>query len=85
MTTYRVIGVEKNNKGDIARLTVRTDTGRRLKNKEVLTMETVKKWIDEYGDVFYKIDLATGKTGIVRQDGAYISTIGDKDLADNLE
>jgi hypothetical protein len=85
MTTYRVIDVEHDATGAICALIVKTDTGKRLKNKEALSKETVLAYINQCEDVFYKIDLDTGKTGRVRKDPKKLETIGDKDLADNLD
>jgi hypothetical protein len=85
MTTYRVIDVEHNSKGAISNLVVKEDTGTKLKKKRTYGRNTVLQWINDYGDVFYKIDLATGKTGRVRKDPKSLSTIGDDDLVDNLD
>ena len=50
-----------------------------------MSKKTVLGLITKYDAVFYKIDLATGKTGCVRRDPKNLITIGDKDLADNLD
>lgn len=84
MTTYRVIGVEHDGRGAISALVVKTDTGKKLKNKKRLTKAAVLKCVNTHGDVFYKIDLSTGMTGRVRK-GNQLQTIGDSDLADNLD
>jgi hypothetical protein len=85
VTTYRVIAVEHDPTGAITNLVVKTDTGRNLKDKQDLAKDVVLQYINQYGDVFYKIDLATGKTGRVRKDPKNLEAIGDKDLADNLD
>lgn len=83
MTTYRVIKVEHEPGGSISQFVVKTDTGKNLKDKQTLLKDTVLQRIS-HGDVFYKIDLTTGKTGRVRKDPKNLITVGDKDLADNL-
>ena len=85
MTTYRVIDVEHDGGGAITNLVVKTDTGKNLKDKTTMSKKTVLGLITKYDAVFYKIDLATGKTGCVRRDPKNLITIGDKDLADNLD
>jgi hypothetical protein len=85
MTTYRVIDVHHSSDGAITAFVVKTDTGRRLKDKDTLSKATVLEWINKHGDLFYKIDLKTGKTGRLRKDPKSLETIGDKDLEDRLD
>ncbi len=63
MTTYRVIDVEHDAEGRITGFTVKTDTGEKLKDKRTLSKKTVLGLVNDYDNVFYKMDLATGKTG----------------------
>jgi hypothetical protein len=85
MTAFRVIDVEHDADGAITGFVVKTDTGKRLKDKKTLAKATVLVQINHLDDVFYKIDLTTGKTGHLRKDPTNLITIGDKDLADNLD
>jgi hypothetical protein len=77
--------VEHDDGGAITGFVVKTDTGKNLKDKTTMPKSTVLGLITKYDAVFYKIDLATGKTGRVRRDPKNLITIGDKDLADNLD
>jgi hypothetical protein len=85
MTTYRVLKVIRKGGGPITGLVVKTDTGKRLKNKRTMTKDVVLDRLNSRGAAFYKIDLATGKTGRLRKDAKNLITIGDGDAADNLE
>ena len=62
---YRILKIERDDRGQVAQLVVKTDTGTKLIDKQTMSKKAVLNEIND-GAVFYQIDSKTAATSVLR-------------------